>query len=591
MNSNDLAALAALGAMGYMYKRHLDGQGAEAGPADAAGRYPPVSDLVNRGALGTADAKRDIRMGGFDNTPAAVGVGTAGVDKRSDMDDFAIGTGIQGRGGNEQRYRDYRGSGQGDGSGSGSNAGNARVLGGSFSGSPFANRDSAPDVVPDVAPEESGGIGGAGLAAAGAGAAGAGAAAYYAKVKRQARLADEARAKMKAEAQRGILKDRAQAGVDEDRDARARAQNEADRAAKAQAQADADAKSRAIQAEIDNELKRYKNKTKGADARAGVSKEAFAAGPTVTSETPTKKRAPVKVEAPTDMDDFNRMLRESKVGRATTTTTPASTSARTSADTQTREDTKAAKARALLESSGTALPVPTTTAAPTENAARLDAQKKAALKAADAQLAAVLNSKEMADSAWKQTGETDAQAAARKAKAAEVKNAAIEAHKKQVTSIKAGKIGAAVTLGLTGLGLGSAANAATDMTAGEREKLIADVVEGLITPLGLTSGLVGEGSDRFPSKPLTRAERQKNLETFLANMSPADKKKYEEAVARQNPKLLDAIKRPSAANKRASGGQIKTKRMASGGMASTVSSASKRGDGIASKGKTRCKMY
>ena len=118
-----------------------------------------------------------------------------------------------------------------------------------------------------------------------------------------------------------------------------------------------------------------------------------------------------------------------------------------------------------------------------------------------------------------------------------------------------------------------------------------DVLEGLITPLGITPGLAGEGSDLYPSKPLTRAERQKNLETFLANMSPADKKKYEEAMARQNPKLLDAIKRPSAANKKAAGGQIKTKRMASGGMTSTMSSASKRGDGIASKGKTRCKMY
>jgi hypothetical protein len=327
-----------------------------------------------------------------------------------------------------------------------------------------------------VVPEESG----AGLAAAGAGAAGAGAAAYYAKVKRQARLADEARAKMKAEAQRDILKDRAQAGVDEDRDARARAQNEADRAAKAQAQADADAKSRAIQAEIDDELKRYKNKTKGANDRAGVNKSAAAAGPTVISETPTKKRAPVKVEAPTDMDDFNRMLRESKVGRATTTTT--------------------------------------TPAAKTPKVRNLP-----------------------------------------------------------------GKLG----LAATALGLGSAANAATDMTAGQRERLAKDVMEGLVTPLGLTPGMAGEGSELYPSKPLSSAERKKMIEA----MSPADRKKMEEALARQNPKLLDAIKRPSAANKRAAGGQIKTKRMASGGMTSTVSSASKRGDGIASRGKTRCKMY
>ena len=100
--------------------------------------------------------------------------------------------------------------------------------------------------------------------------------------------------------------------------------------------------------------------------------------------------------------------------------------------------------------------------------------------------------------------------------------------------------------------------------------------------------MAGEGSDiGFSDKPLSSAERKKIIEA----MSPADRKKMEEALARQNPKLLDAIKRPSAANKRAAGGQIKTKRMASGGMTSTVSSASKRGDGIASKGKTRCKMY
>ena len=504
MNNNDLAALAALGAMGYMYKRHLDGQGAEAGPADAAGRYPPVSDLVNRGALGTADAKRDIRMGGFDNTPAAVGVGTAGVDKRSDMDDF--------KGVNQYRYIDQprsnrfdnRGGGQGGGGAAGDAAASEVpvVFGNGYVGQQFPSNLPAST---SVAPEESGGMGGAGLAAAGAGAAGAGAAAYYAKVKRQARLADEARAKMKAEAQRGILKDRAQAGVDEDRDARARAQNEADRAAKAQAQADADAKSRAIQAEIDNELKRYKNKTKG----VGVNKPAAAAGPTVTSETPAKKRAPVKVEAPTDMDDFNRMLRESKVGR-TGTAAPVS---RTSANAQTREDAKADEARQRLSSLGT-----------TEESKRVKARGAA------------------------------------------------------------GKVGAA----LTALGLGTAANAATDMTAGQRERLLTDVGTDLLMPLSGFMSRPGEGSDiGFSDKPLSSAERKKIIEA----MSPADRKKMEEALARQNPKLLDAIKRPSAANKKAGGGQIKTKRMASGGMTSTMSSASKRGDGIASKGKTRCKMY
>jgi hypothetical protein len=324
-------------------------------------------------------------------------------------------------------------------------------------------------------------MGGAGLAAAGLGATGAGAAAYYAKVKREARLADEARAKLKAEAQAGILKDQALARVTEDRDARARAQNEADRAAKAQAQADAEAKSKAIQAEIDDELKRLKSKTKGADARAGVSKEAFAAGPTVTRETAKKKRAPVKVEAPTDMDDFNRMLRESKVGRATTTTTPAAGTP---------------KARGV-----------------------------------------------------------------------------------------AGKVG----LGLTALGLGTAANAATDMTAGQRERLGRDVVEGLISPLGITPGMAGEGSDfGFSDKPLSSAERKKIIEA----MSPADRKKMEEALARQGQGSFTFQDfKNYFTSKKAGGGQIKAKKMASGGMTSTVSSASKRGDGIASKGKTRCKLY
>jgi len=63
MNNKDLAALAALGAMGFMYKKYLDGQGTEASPTGE--RYPPVSDFVNSGALGTADAKRDIRRGGL----------------------------------------------------------------------------------------------------------------------------------------------------------------------------------------------------------------------------------------------------------------------------------------------------------------------------------------------------------------------------------------------------------------------------------------------------------------------------------------------------------------------------------------------
>jgi hypothetical protein len=47
----------------------------------------------------------------------------------------------------------------------------------------------------------------------------------------------------------------------------------------------------------------------------------------------------------------------------------------------------------------------------------------------------------------------------------------------------------------------------------------------------------------------------------------------------------------ASGGRRASGGAIKTKKMASGGMTSKVSSASSRADGIATRGKTKCKMY
>lgn len=499
MNNNDLAALAALGAMGYMYKNHLDSLSTGRGVDAAAGRLPDAGeDYVNRGG-----AERAERFAPFPE------VGTGGAGGRGDAARDA-GTAIA------RENRDLagaqradrirpsliRGAGYGYGYGLGGGGGGSQaaagytdVVPGSALGNQGNFRLSTPDVAPppDAVPEDRG-MGGAGLAAAGLGATGAGAATYYARVKQQARLADEARAKMKAEAQRGILKDRAQTEVDADRDARARAQNEADRAARAQAQAEAEANSRAIQAEIDAELKKYKQKAANVKndkvplRPAVMNKEAWAAGPTVTSASTTTATAPPRENAArmtaaqkaaakqaADMEAFNSMLREQKVGPAV-------------------EEGKRIKARGV-----------------------------------------------------------------------------------------AGKVG----LGLTALGLGSAANAATNMTAGERERLASDVVEGLITPLGLTPSMAGEGSDLYPSKPLSSAERKKMIEA----MSPADRKKMEEALARQNPKLFDRIKRPSAANQRAGGGQIKAKKMASGGMTSTVSSASKRGDGIASKGKTRCKMY
>jgi len=498
MNNNDLAALAALGAMGAWYKSHLDSLGTGQGaPADAAGRYPPAADFVNRDSSGGVGGirARDVVYGG-DNTARDAGAAIAGENRDlAGAQRANSGVGLSLRGGNEQRYRDRSG---------GKGGGGAPIV--SFTGNgsgydrPFLSGAVAPDVAPDAAPEESDGMGGAlraGITAAGLGTAGL-AGSYYAKVKREARLADE-RAKRVAEARAGILKDQTQERIAEDRaGSKARPQTEElsdtkkmfaegpDRAAVAEA------KSRATQAEIDAELKRYKNKTKGANDRAAVlNKDMWAAGPTVVNETSAQTRArntpapenaarmtaaqKAAAKQAADMEAFNSMLREQKVGPAV-------------------EEGKRIKARGM-----------------------------------------------------------------------------------------AGKAG----LALTALGLGSAANAATNMTAGERERLGADVVEGLITPLGLTPSMAGEGSDLYPSKPLSSAERKKMIEA----MSPADRKKMEEALARQNPGLLDRIKRPSAANQRAAGGQIKAKKMASGGMTSTVSSASKRGDGIASKGKTRCKMY
>jgi hypothetical protein len=168
---------------------------------------------------------------------------------------------------------------------------------------------------------------------------------------------------------------------------------------------------------------------------------------------------------------------------------------------------------------------------------------------------------------------------------------------KGTTVKEAGKIKASGAMGkaglaLTALGLGSAANAATDMTAGQRERLAGDVASDLVMPLSGFMSRPGEGSDfGYSDKPLSRAERQKLIDA----MSPAEKRKMQEALARQgqDPFTFKNFKDYIVA-KKAGGGRIKAapaKKMASGGMTSKASSASKRGDGIASKGKTNCKMY
>ena len=348
------------------------------------------------------------------------------------------------------------------------------------------------------------------MGAAGLGAAGLGAA-YWANKRLQERAIEEARARRVAETKRGILADRAQAGVDEDRAARAREQNEADRAARAQAEAEAEAKSRATQAEIDEELKRYKQKAANAKndrvpLRSQVmNKDAWLEGPSTSKKITTLG---------------NTTVSEPSVAATT---------------------------------------------APRENAARMTAAQKAAAKqAADMEEFNRLLREQKVGPA--------------------TETAKVEEGKRIKARGAAGKVG----LGLTALGLGTAANAATKMTAGERERLASDVVEGLITPLGLTPSLAGEGSDLYPSKPLSYSEKKKLIEA----MSPADRKKMEESLAYQNKDNFTFQDfKNFIISKKAGGGQIKAKKMASGGMTSKVSSASKRGDGIASKGKTRCKMY
>jgi hypothetical protein len=495
MNNNDLAALAALGAMGYMYKRHLDSQGTEVGPADAAGSAAgyegvvPSSELGSQGNFRFGDAARDAGTTIRESNRALAG------EQRGNS-----GVGLRLRGGNEQRYRDNRGGGGGGGGGGGKAAGYTDVVPGSELGSQGNFRFSTPEVVPDVAPEESGGMGAAGIGAAGLGAAGAGAAAYYAKVKAQARAIDEARARMKAEAQRGILADRAQAEVNEDRAAAARAQNEADRAAKAQAEAEAEAKSRATQAEIDAELKKYKQKAANVKndripvRPAVMNKEAWAAGPTVTTAS--------------------------------------------------------------------------NTAAPRENAARMTAAQKAAAKQA----------------------------------------ADMEAFNKQLRETKVGlpeaKVGPAETT-TSGKGPRSMKGAATPAALAAMAVLAAapDIASaGVQTYKGDTSGALQSLKD---SKEALKALAMLPVDVSRAAMK-GDFGPLKDLAMSMNPGTLlfnetskhdeEAIKRmiereKAAASKKAGGGQIKAKKMASGGMTSKVSSASKRGDGIASKGKTRCKLY
>jgi len=93
------------------------------------------------------------------------------------------------------------------------------------------------------------------------------------------------------------------------------------------------------------------------------------------------------------------------------------------------------------------------------------------------------------------------------------------------------------------------------------------------------------------SRALNAAEQARFQE---ANATPAGRDKYDYGMgmmARKSPYVYDEHQggvHADAGYGSKRGGLMKAKKMASGGMAS---SASKRADGIATKGKTKCKMY
>jgi len=92
------------------------------------------------------------------------------------------------------------------------------------------------------------------------------------------------------------------------------------------------------------------------------------------------------------------------------------------------------------------------------------------------------------------------------------------------------------------------------------------------------------GSGRVPTSEQAAANRQAAMDKVkAAGSSVADYiKNFETPAERRSREAKEA----SGMKK---GGKVK--KMASGGMTSKVSSASKRADGIASRGKTNCKMY
>ena len=458
MNKNDLAALAALGAMGYMYMNRDKGGPGGAGGTGAEPVRGAAADYVDRGGAGAGGMRpNDVVYGGD------AGVGTAGQDKRSDMDDFSGFRMPIRPGQNTSGIVGPRGGGGGGSNAAANmNAGMGQRDAGYGYGPSSYNPDLGDTSAGDTGAEDTG-ISGTNIALGGAGAAAAAAAAYKAK-----RMA-EARANERTNA--GIATD------DAERRARLEARLDAEEKARLQAQERA-----TMDEEIRRELKKGQNKLGPGtpDRSAVLSRAAHLEGPstdkkittlgkTVVRETPAETKARNAGTgrggqggaSSAEMDEFSKLLRESRVGPKGTTV--------------------------------------------------------------------------------KEAGKVKASGAA-------------------------GKAG----LALTALGLGSAANAAVDMTPQERKRLALDVAGSFAIPLGATPSM---------SYAPTIYDQSKSGRPATAAEIAAEKKKRE----------FNFDFSSAAGSKR--GGQIKTKKMASGGMTSKASSASKRGDGIASKGKTNCKMY
>jgi len=99
-----------------------------------------------------------------------------------------------------------------------------------------------------------------------------------------------------------------------------------------------------------------------------------------------------------------------------------------------------------------------------------------------------------------------------------------------------------------------------------------------------------------PNEPIVQSGRQEDEESVKAEPVDETKLSANERLKRSIERNLSGFRRGSGptdyrpVNERFKRGG-KVKKMASGGMTSSVSSASKRADGIATKGKTRGKMY